>query len=435
MPSVACEHSPKLCRTAIEFIYSNVGGERATMRLRDIDLDRIPDATVSSAGRHDKGNQRAAGRRPSLSKHTALRQESDESDDSQEASEMDTSRGHPPIQSDRVGSRSIWMPPCLMASALVALIFVTKMYAGTLAPLRSRSDASAPVPELGMEVPPRPASASATSPAAGRPAVELAPRSPSPGLELDPFRVPAQIPTGYLPLYPSAAPPPPPPPPPPVPAPVPAPSPLPVPPPPSVPPPSPPKPCDSTCSKLNARYRGAKRSSRLSEAGVLVSQFGEVDGWSMCAPHDPSCGKVRDRRSGSLLYYRPQGNTRLVFSHIMGGIIIRPDDAFVLCVYPADGGTWQKVCDGARRPDHSGRVHCLAGCLRPGETWCDTANTGGGWCSGRPWRPQDLSAMLQVHRASTNPVYNEIGALPSPTGTACLAGSLLTADCEHAHHS
>ena len=322
------------------------------------------------------------------------------------------SRSHPPRQPDRVGSRSVWMPPCLMASLLVALIVVTKIYAKTLAPMRSGT--SGPVPDvpvpgfaMPVEVPVRPASAM-MDPSAALPAFELAaPRPPSPSVRLDSIRVPEQTSSAPLLLLPS------PPRPPPAPPPSPAPSPAPVPPPPCAPPPSPPKPCGAMCAKLNARYRSAKRSSRLSEAGVLISQFGEVDGWAMCAARDPSCGQVRDRRSGSLIYYRPQGNARLVFSHIMGGIIVRPDDALVLCVYPADGGTWQKVCDGARRPDHSGRARCLAGCLRPGETWCDTRNTGGGWCSGRPWRPQDLSAMLQVHRASTNPVYNEIGA-PAP---------------------
>ena len=175
-------------------------------------------------------------------------------------------------------------------------------------------------------------------------------------------------------------------------------------------PPSPPPPCGQVCIKLNRRYRMATPSSNLGRAGLIITQFENMNAWQMCPEDSGACGVVRDRRSASLIYYRPEGNARMIYQHSMGGIVIAPHDGLVLCAYAADGGTRAKTCRGARRPPAVPHPRqCIPGCIRPEyeEHWCDPHHpTAGGWCDGAPWRPLDLGKMLELHRAKTD--YNEI---------------------------
>ena len=148
----------------------------------------------------------------------------------------------------------------------------------------------------------------------------------------------------------------------------------------------------------------------------------------MCPKGHSACGYVRDRRSASIIYYRPDGNAAILFSHSMGGIVVAPDDELLLCGYAADGGTRKVTCNGAPRPPIVWNPHddpCIPGCvlsrqrdargkwLDPEKQWCDAAQTTDGWCDGKPFHPSDFGTMLRFHRQRTAP-----GVLEAHRGSA-----------------
>lgn len=113
-----------------------------------------------------------------------------------------------------------------------------------------------------------------------------------------------------------------------------------------------------------------------------------------------------------------------VFPGSMSGLILRPDERSMklLCSYSGDAGTANKVCTspggGGRRLGGGGGRRlggggdCVPGCTQDGRDpgrWCDPnrALDDGGYCQGRPFRPEHLGSMLNAHR-STPYVYNEL---------------------------
>jgi hypothetical protein len=167
------------------------------------------------------------------------------------------------------------------------------------------------------------------------------------------------------------------------------------------------------------RYRAAPLSVTPPLRRAQVHQFNVAEAWDKCPPGHGGCSMTKDRRSTTFLYPRPQSNAGMLYMLDMGGIILKPDDALILCGYAADGGTRSKLCPGTPRPKPSAR--CIGGCLTDSSKggWCPAKSAGGGWCEGRPFRPADLGQLLKYHRDVPNPgpldhgKYNEIviGAL------------------------
>lgn len=144
----------------------------------------------------------------------------------------------------------------------------------------------------------------------------------------------------------------------------------------------------------------------MADAGVLITQFNVPAAWDFCPKDTGACESTKDRRSTTMLYYRPHGSAHLTYSSGMGGVVIKPDDNLLLCSYAADGGTRGKICWNAPPPNQRGA--CVPGCLGQqgfNEGWCN--GVGGGWCAGKPFKPSDLGKMLAFHRKDRTH-YNEI---------------------------
>ena len=162
-------------------------------------------------------------------------------------------------------------------------------------------------------------------------------------------------------------------------------------------------------------------SSDLRKAGVLVTLFNVPQAWEMCGEDNAACKHTRDRRSATLLYHRPKGTTaqpeRQIYLHNLGGMILAPNNEWVLCGYPEDGRTRGKMCRGTPRPNPLDERQCLPGCMNQprgrGDRWCDPQHNardagGKGWCDGHPWHIADFAQMLQLQRNDRWAGYNEI---------------------------
>ena len=177
-------------------------------------------------------------------------------------------------------------------------------------------------------------------------------------------------------------------------------------PPPSLPPPPPPlpspfpnppprQPSPPVLSDLNARFRNAKPSNDLAEAGILIHMFDQTESkvhrWRGCPNHkgDSSvegndCQLFGDRFSASMVV-----KDKAVLFGGGGGIIFRPGFNKIRCSYGGDGGT--RNGDG-----------CADG------SFCPSSRSAlDGWCDGAPHRPRDLQNMLRWwgQHATT---YNEV---------------------------
>lgn len=91
------------------------------------------------------------------------------------------------------------------------------------------------------------------------------------------------------------------------------------------------------------------------------------------------------------------------------GFIMNPYLTDVLCSYPGDGGSAQRLCD----PPGVSET-CVPGCYQAvrdggGPSWCSANDIGGGTCA---YRPTDTKSMLDAQRVSpmsgTPAGYNEI---------------------------
>ena len=192
-------------------------------------------------------------------------------------------------------------------------------------------------------------------------------------------------------------------------------------------------------AQINARFIGGGPYDDVRSAGVAMHQFDDLEdrdqAWRPCT--SGWCAKYGDRISASLVNKRspptPDGDIGLfkdsegVFS---GGFVADPSKTEVLCSYPGDGGTMDRLClndDGSPiHPDAS----CVPGCgckdseLTPCENSCTAASpspvSGVHQCA---WPRTNLSAMLHIQEEVTKGVYNEL-VLDSATWVANLPHSV-----------
>jgi hypothetical protein len=175
--------------------------------------------------------------------------------------------------------------------------------------------------------------------------------------------------------------------------------------------------------QLNRRWRNARPSSSLAEAGVMVHLVDgiEEDGAAFWRPRQASHAWDRpetlDRVSASMIYRASPAQTRIsLFAGAHGyGLVFRPYDGLtcLLCSYAGDGGSASKTC---HPPGPS--ATCVPGCARAPadpkhdparDEWC-VPPPGSLFCANDPTRPLGparLDVMLRQHRARPN-TYNEL---------------------------
>ena len=190
----------------------------------------------------------------------------------------------------------------------------------------------------------------------------------------------------------------------------------------------------SVVTAINDRFALGQASANLTSAGVLLHQFDNTEGgddnmdehWLPCPTacyHSTPCycAKVGDRWSASMvnaLTPRTAINELILFSKRAGGLIVSPSNT-ILCSYPQDGATSDRVCDP---PGVS--ASCIPGCFTevvqnntPTKCWCDEiAGTPTPWsCPIAPgstrsspcaWKPANLTQMMQKQRQVGT--YNEV---------------------------
>lgn len=97
--------------------------------------------------------------------------------------------------------------------------------------------------------------------------------------------------------------------------------------------------------RINNRFRNARITSDLSEAGVLIHQFDATEAtgraWAPC-DEDQWCSHLRDRMVATLIY----AGHALIWANDRAGMVLDPALAaeLVLCSYPQDGGTQARTC-------------------------------------------------------------------------------------------
>jgi hypothetical protein len=152
---------------------------------------------------------------------------------------------------------------------------------------------------------------------------------------------------------------------------------------------------------LNERWRKGAPSSDLSKGGVILHTVDgvEEDGAQFWRPRASFPRWIErntmDRVSASMVY---RGHSTLYAGAYHYGVVFRPYSGLtcLLCAYAADGGSSEKRC---HPPGPS--ASCVPGCL------VGTANFAR--CTGHcPFGPAALGTMLQQHRQSRNPTYNEL---------------------------
>ena len=154
--------------------------------------------------------------------------------------------------------------------------------------------------------------------------------------------------------------------------------------------------------QINARFRDAKPSRDLAQAGVLLHQFDEIEvggkPWEFCEGTCYTQGAtIPGRVSGMLIYHglkdRPDRKAIPLPFGNRAGLIFRSSEVELKCLYGVDGSTAFQRNDAAH-----------PGCPAPDE-FCDAAHPDfqyGGTCGfdGWPiaaWRPADLEPFMRVH--------------------------------------
>ena len=166
----------------------------------------------------------------------------------------------------------------------------------------------------------------------------------------------------------------------------------------------------SAVDRINSRFRNARPSSDLTEAGVLLHQFDEIEmhgrPWEFCEGTCYTQGATLPGRVSAMIIYhglRDRGDRAgipLPFGD-RGGLIFRPTEVELKCLYGVDGSTAFQRND----PNHPG-------CPAPGE-FCDAAHPEfqyGGMCgfNGWPigaWKPHDLKPFLEAHSLHGAPYH------------------------------
>lgn len=151
---------------------------------------------------------------------------------------------------------------------------------------------------------------------------------------------------------------------------------------------------------VNGRFVNGNADNGVAEAGVILHQWDNMEGsgqdqlWSPC--ESDWCADYRDRFSTSLINAQspPQKGKKIgLFSDELGGFVVAPKQAQVLCAYPSDGGTMEKKCGDDDGPD------CKPGCdakMCTADMW---------WTCAFP--PEMLGVMFQKYQ-DMSPKYNEV---------------------------
>ena len=161
---------------------------------------------------------------------------------------------------------------------------------------------------------------------------------------------------------------------------------------PGFPPPSPPPP--PLVDRINARFHRRDGSSQLRDAGILVHM---IDGYE-------DAPALADRFSANVLF-AGQSAKRTPERYLgRGGMVLNPEEARALCAYGVPGVSLRKTCQSGSTGT------CVPGCMTaeqgPTDGWCDLSASvpSDAECSARPWRPKDLSKLLDTSITSDRQV-------------------------------
>jgi hypothetical protein len=191
--------------------------------------------------------------------------------------------------------------------------------------------------------------------------------------------------------------------------------------------------------RINERFSSGGAFDDVHSAGVTMHQFDDLEDsdevWRPCT--SGWCTKYSDRISASLISaHSPptaDGNIGLfkdsegVFS---GGFIAAPSEMKVLCSYPHDGGTMDRLCLNGDGTAINPGVPCVPGCgckdsePKPCKNSCiahpPSPASGVHQCA---WPPANLSSMLHIQEDIQKDIYNEL-VLDSKTWVANLPHSI-----------
>ena len=161
---------------------------------------------------------------------------------------------------------------------------------------------------------------------------------------------------------------------------------------------------------LNARFANGAPSNELSQAGVLVRQFDNLDDswrpWLPCPTTANSwCAKFSDRWATALI----NANERTLYYETLtgdqqrlgvGGLVLAPS-VTIFCAYADDGNSMdpKKVCN----PLGGDGVQCIPGCYPVGQQCADKRRD---WLCSYP--PSQLREALEAHQRRGAVKNNEI---------------------------
>jgi len=153
------------------------------------------------------------------------------------------------------------------------------------------------------------------------------------------------------------------------------------------PPTPPPDPTDAVIAALNRRFEHGAPSADVASAGVMmrvVDELGDPKAQWLPCPPSAWCEALADRMPASLVSRRAP---RLYAGgEWRGGFVLRPAAAAVLCAYPADGSTQDKLCS-----PRGASAECVPG--------CPTGHASAHWCTSQDdwqcaWRADQLDEAL-----------------------------------------
>ncbi|KAL1510268.1 hypothetical protein AB1Y20_006590 [Prymnesium parvum] len=161
-------------------------------------------------------------------------------------------------------------------------------------------------------------------------------------------------------------------------------------------PPQPPSPPPSVSSLVNRRFKEGRRSNDLAAAGLLIHQFDAMDDPDPNGePWIPGKGKwdTGDRISAALINAQmvkePNGQIP-VYSNSLSGVILAPETNTLLCSYPFDVGSLERVCYPRGVSDT-----CIPGCTPNGGAtqWCEGFFKDPWPCA---WAPSKTDIMMEI---------------------------------------
>ena len=166
--------------------------------------------------------------------------------------------------------------------------------------------------------------------------------------------------------------------------------------------------------RINERFDGGAPSNDIASAGIvthMIDPSSDLDRpWLMCTAD--WCQQYADRLPATLLhpgarmFYTKRGDHSI---SSLTGLILHPDFVSILCAYPSDGSTMDRLCLGSDADSGSG---CIPGCPN---RWSEVE-----WCTEQQpwncaWAADGLKNMMEeqvegLKTASCNNIkcYNEL---------------------------